>query len=137
MQTGRAAQIHANRPWAILCSSATTLSPSPPSARTSSPAPAPRLSIASWPTAWLKHVGSGSSFRSFMLRCQRALSSTVIIQRRLPLHQPCLASAHKACQIDLHFIRERVAIGDVHILHILTTSQFTDIFTNGLPTSVF
>jgi hypothetical protein len=35
--------------------------------------------------------------------------------------------------IDLHFVRERVAIGDVRILHVLTTSQFTDIFTEGLP----
>jgi hypothetical protein len=30
-----------------------------------------------------------------------------------------------------------MAIGDVCVLHVLTTSQFTDIFTKGLPTSVF
>jgi hypothetical protein len=42
----------------------------------------------------------------------------------------------KYVEIDLHFICERVAIGDVRVLHVLTTSQFTDIFTKGLPSSV-
>jgi hypothetical protein len=35
----------------------------------------------------------------------------------------------KHVEIDLHFVRERVAIGDVHVLHVLTTSHFADIFT--------
>jgi hypothetical protein len=43
----------------------------------------------------------------------------------------------KHVEIDLHFVRERVAIGDVRVMHVPTTSQFTDIFTKGLPTSVF
>jgi hypothetical protein len=43
----------------------------------------------------------------------------------------------KHVKIDLHFIREKVAIGQVRVLHIPTTSQFTDIFTKGLPYSVF
>jgi hypothetical protein len=43
----------------------------------------------------------------------------------------------KHIEIDLHFVRERVAIGDVRVLYVLTTSQFTDIFTKGLPTSMF
>jgi len=40
-------------------------------------------------------------------------------------------------EIDLHFVRERVALGDVRVLHVPTTSQFADIFTKGLPSSVF
>jgi hypothetical protein len=43
----------------------------------------------------------------------------------------------KHVEIDLHFIREHVAISDVRFLHVLMTSLFTDIFTKGLPTSVF
>jgi hypothetical protein len=39
----------------------------------------------------------------------------------------------KHVEIDLHFVREKVAIGQVCVLHISTTSQFTDIFTKGLP----
>jgi hypothetical protein len=43
----------------------------------------------------------------------------------------------KHVEIDLHFVRERVAAGDVRVLSVPTTLQFTDIFTKGLPTSVF
>ncbi len=43
----------------------------------------------------------------------------------------------KHVEIDLHFIRERVAVGDVRVLSVPTTLQFTDIFTKGLPSSVF
>jgi hypothetical protein len=43
----------------------------------------------------------------------------------------------KHVEIDLHFVHERIACGDVCILHVLTASQFADVFTNGLPTTVF
>ena len=43
----------------------------------------------------------------------------------------------KHVEIDLHFVRECIALGDVRVLHVPTTSQFADIFTKGLPTSVF
>jgi hypothetical protein len=43
----------------------------------------------------------------------------------------------KHVKIDLHFIRERIAIGDVRVLRIPMTSQFVDIFTKGLLTLVF
>jgi hypothetical protein len=43
----------------------------------------------------------------------------------------------KHVEIDLHFVRERVAIGVVRVLHVPTTSQFADVFTKGLPSSVF
>jgi hypothetical protein len=37
----------------------------------------------------------------------------------------------KHMEIDLHFVRDRVAIGEVRVIHIPTTSQFADIFTKG------
>jgi len=43
----------------------------------------------------------------------------------------------KHVEIDLHFVRERVATGDVRVLHVPTSSQYADIFTKGLPSSVF
>jgi hypothetical protein len=43
----------------------------------------------------------------------------------------------KHIEIDLHFVRERVAVGDVRVLHVPTSSQYADIFTKGLPSSVF
>jgi hypothetical protein len=46
---------------------------------------------------------------------------------------PC----NKHVEIDLHFVRERVVVDDVRVLHILTSSQFVDILTKGLLSSVF
>jgi len=43
----------------------------------------------------------------------------------------------KHVEIDLHFVRGRVAVGDVRVLHVPTSSQYADIFTKGLPSSVF
>jgi hypothetical protein len=43
----------------------------------------------------------------------------------------------KQVEIDLHLVRECVAAGDIRVLSIPTTLQFADIFTKGLPSSVF
>ncbi|KAJ9564861.1 hypothetical protein OSB04_000827 [Centaurea solstitialis] len=43
----------------------------------------------------------------------------------------------KHVEIDLHFVRECVAIGHVRVLHVPSTYQYADIFTKGLPTSFF
>jgi hypothetical protein len=47
------------------------------------------------------------------------------------------ANRTKHIEIDLHFVRERVAIGDLKVQHVPTFSQFADIFTKGLPSLVF
>jgi hypothetical protein len=43
----------------------------------------------------------------------------------------------KHIEIDLHFVRERVAAGAVRVLHVPTFSQYVEIFTKGLSSSVF
>jgi hypothetical protein len=43
----------------------------------------------------------------------------------------------KHIKIDIHFFQEKVALGEVHVLHVPTSAQFADIFTKGLPTSFF
>ena len=43
----------------------------------------------------------------------------------------------KHIELDIHFVREKVAIREVRILHVPTSQQFADIMTKGLPTSVF
>jgi hypothetical protein len=42
----------------------------------------------------------------------------------------------KHVEIDLHFVQKRVAFGDVRVLHVPTSSQYTDIFTKGLPSMI-
>jgi hypothetical protein len=43
----------------------------------------------------------------------------------------------KHVEIDLQFVRKRVVAGDVRVMNAPTTLQFIDIFTKGLPSSVF
>ena len=43
----------------------------------------------------------------------------------------------KYVEIDLHFVREKVTLGHIRVLHVPTTSQYADVFTKGLPTSLF
>ena len=43
----------------------------------------------------------------------------------------------KHVEIDIHFVCEKVALGQVRVLHVPSSSQFADIFTKGLPSSLF
>ncbi|XP_026384872.1 uncharacterized protein LOC113280467 [Papaver somniferum] len=43
----------------------------------------------------------------------------------------------KHVEIDIHFVRDRVRIGDIHVLHIPSENQYADIFTKGLPRQLF
>ncbi|CAM8893220.1 unnamed protein product [Rhodiola kirilowii] len=43
----------------------------------------------------------------------------------------------KHVEIDLHFVREKVALGQVRVLHVPSTHQFADLFTKGLPYPLF
>lgn len=43
----------------------------------------------------------------------------------------------KHIEIDLHFVREKVALGQVKVIHVPSSLQFADIFKKGLPTTLF
>jgi hypothetical protein len=43
----------------------------------------------------------------------------------------------KHIEIDLHFVRDKVSLGEVKVLHVPSSRQFADIFTNGLPSALF
>jgi hypothetical protein len=43
----------------------------------------------------------------------------------------------KHIELDIHFVREKVALGEIRVAHIPTTQQLADIFTKGLPTAVY
>ena len=42
----------------------------------------------------------------------------------------------KHVEIDLHFVREKVALRQVKVLHVPAAYQYADIFTKGLPSSL-
>ena len=43
----------------------------------------------------------------------------------------------KHVEVDIHFVRDKVALGQVRVLHAPSSSQFADIVTKGLPSLLF
>jgi hypothetical protein len=43
----------------------------------------------------------------------------------------------KHIELDIHFVRERVQLGELRVLHVPTGEQFADVMTKGLPTASF
>lgn len=43
----------------------------------------------------------------------------------------------KHIEIDIHFVREKVQLGQVRVFHIPAALQYADIFTKGLPSTLF
>jgi hypothetical protein len=84
---------------------------------------------ASWLRQLLAELHTPLS-RSTLVYCDNV--SAVYLSTNLVQHQRT-----KHVEIDLHFVCDRVAIGDVRVLHVPTTSQFADIFTKGLPSLTF
>jgi hypothetical protein len=41
----------------------------------------------------------------------------------------------KHIELDVHFIREKVAVGQCKVLHVPTAQQYADVMTKGLPTA--
>ncbi|GKD55806.1 gag/pol polyprotein [Tanacetum coccineum] len=50
---------------------------------------------------------------------------------------PIFRARTKHVEIDYHFVREKVAQGDLRVQHISTHDQIADIFTKPLPTPRF
>jgi hypothetical protein len=53
------------------------------------------------------------------------------------LHNPVHHRRTKHVEIDIHFVQEKVALGELRVIHVPTQLQFADIMTKGLPTTVF
>ncbi|WVZ97141.1 hypothetical protein U9M48_042696, partial [Paspalum notatum var. saurae] len=82
-----------------------------------------RVVLMSWP----RLLGVAfSSRRATLVYCDNI--NVVCMSSNLVQHQ-----CTKHTEIDLHFVRERVSFGDLRVLHVPTSSQYTDIFTKGLP----
>jgi hypothetical protein len=58
---------------------------------------------------------------------------SVIYMSRNPVKHQCT----KHIEIDLDFVHDRVAMGQVRVLHVPSSRQFADILTKDLPLSLF
>ncbi|WVZ70673.1 hypothetical protein U9M48_019316 [Paspalum notatum var. saurae] len=127
--------------------------------------PDTRRSTSATPSSWAATLSPGRPSDSRAEAVYRAIANGVaeafwLRQLLAKLHSPLAKSTLVYCdnvsavylsinpvhhrrtkhvEIDLHFVRDpnRVAIGDVRVLHVPTTSQFADIFTKALLSSTF
>ncbi|WVZ82160.1 hypothetical protein U9M48_029453 [Paspalum notatum var. saurae] len=110
--------------------------------------------LVSWSSKWQPVVSRSSAEAEYRAVANGVAEASWLRQLLTKLHSPLAKSTLVYCdnvsavylstnpvqhqrtkhvEIDLHFVRDRVAIGDVRVLHVPTTSQFADIFTKGLP----
>ena len=120
-----------------MCFSATTLSLGPRSARTPCQDQVLKPSI-----AVANGVAEATWLRQLLLELHAPLRRATLvycdnISAVYMSSNPVQHQRTKHIEIDLHFVWERVAIGDLRVLHVPTSSQYADIFTKGLPSSVF
>jgi hypothetical protein len=123
---------------AMRCFWVTTMSPGPRCARTSSLVWALMQSAAPWLTAWQWRAG----FINWLLSCtapsRSPLWSTVTTSApstSSPI--PFSTSTPSMLRLIFTFVRKRVAVEDVRVLHVSTIFQFIDILTKALPSSIF
>lgn len=43
----------------------------------------------------------------------------------------------KHIELDIHFVHEKIALGELHVLHVPSSAQFADVMTKGLPMMMF
>jgi hypothetical protein len=75
-----------------------------------------------WPSA----ASCGNSSKS----CDNV---SVVYMTANPIHH----HRTKHMEINIHFVREKVALGQVCVHHLPSAHQFADIMTKGLPVQLF
>lgn len=114
--------------------------------------------LVSWSSKWQPTVSRSSAEAEYRGVANVVAEKTWIQNLLLELHCPISAATIVYCdnvsavylstnpvqhqrtkhiEIDIHFVRERVAVGAVCVLHVPSAHQYADIFTKGLPSSLF
>ncbi|GKC09478.1 ribonuclease H-like domain-containing protein [Tanacetum coccineum] len=84
-------------------------------------------------TAWIRNLLCElhtSLFTATLVYCDNV--SVVYMSANPVQHQRT-----KHIELDIHFVRDFVASGQVRVLHVPSRFQYADIFTNGLPSALF
>ncbi|GKC03781.1 ribonuclease H-like domain-containing protein [Tanacetum coccineum] len=72
-----------------------------------------------------------------ILSLDRVLKLSTEVLLMLLSKLPGFHQRTKHIEIDIHFVRDMVARGQVRVLHVPSRYQYADIFTKGLPFALF
>nr|XP_020164445.1 uncharacterized mitochondrial protein AtMg00810-like [Aegilops tauschii subsp. strangulata] len=80
--------------------------------------------------------------RQLLLELQRPLPSANVVfcDNVSAVYMACNPVQHrrtKHIEIDIHFVHEKVSLGQIRVLHVPSSQQFADIMTKGLPSHLF
>ncbi|GJY62452.1 ribonuclease H-like domain-containing protein [Tanacetum coccineum] len=81
--------------------------------------------------------GSGSLLVSFILFIFTTIVYCDNVSAVYLSSNPVQHQRTKHIEIDIHFVRDLVATGQVRVLHVPSRFQYADIFTKGLPSALF
>ena len=85
----------------------------------------------------LRWFGFANYLPSSTVQSSKPRLCIVIMYRLCICHVILFSIVTKHIEIDIHFVREKVALGEVRVLHVPTSAQFADIFTKGLLSAAF
>jgi len=80
-----------------------------------------------------------ANFRSSICLSSRLQSSVTTLALYIYMTaNPVHHCRTKHIEIDIHFVQEKVALGEIRVLHVPSSShQFADIMNKGLPVQLF
>lgn len=84
-------------------------------------------------TCWLRNLLSELHFplqKATLVYCDNV--SAIYLSRN-----PIQYQRTKHVEFDIHFVREKVALSHVRVIHVPSAYQYADIFTKGLPRQLF
>jgi hypothetical protein len=83
--------------------------------------------------SWLRHLLSELYIdvpKATVAYCDNVSS---VYMSKNPVHH----RRTKHIELDVHFVREKVALGELRVLHVPSSRQLADVFTKGLPRIMF
>jgi hypothetical protein len=83
--------------------------------------------------SWLRHLLVDLLCKVPMATVAFCDNISSIYMSRNPVHH----RRTKHIELDIHFVREKVTIGELHATHVPSARQLADVFTKGLPSALF
>jgi hypothetical protein len=83
--------------------------------------------------SWLRHLLGELLYKVPSATVAFFDNISSVYMSRNPVHH----RSTKHVELDIHFVREKVAVGKLRVTHVPSARQLADVFTKGLPSALF